>query len=235
MIWFLSFIAMKCHNTCPKVTFIYRTFSRTPSFFHYPKSELDGAITPSSQNFIASLLARRTHETQDVATCHRDLFARQMLFESPLSAIPISLTLGVKSQSSWPEGRWLEIVLDVFKIKGRICVYQSMSDQENRNYCKSWWQSGLFRELVTQEKPHEMAFFPEGWSSDGVSAGPEKYKVLLQAWGIFKLCYFCLGKLCSLYFCHFHTERMLATVTLARPWRQTVGVRRKPHVQKRLV
>ena len=66
-----------------------------------------------------------------------------MLFESPLSAIPISLTLDVNSQSSWPEGRWLEIVVDVFKIKGRIRMYQSMSDQENRNYCKSWWQSGF--------------------------------------------------------------------------------------------
>ena len=93
-------------------------------------------------------LTTRTQETQDATTCQGDLSAQQIFSESPLSAIPASHTLDVNPQSSQQEGGtgkgWALDILDLrlcltsclpgttITIEGRMHMYQSRSNQKNR-------------------------------------------------------------------------------------------------------
>jgi hypothetical protein len=93
---------------CAKVTFFYRIFYSIPnSLYYYRSQKWVGAIL-SHPRMISpppgQTLATRTHETQGVAACWRDLFDPQIFLESPPSIIPISHTFAVKPQSSWQPG-----------------------------------------------------------------------------------------------------------------------------------
>ena len=83
------------------------------------------------------------------------------------------------------------------------------------------------------EWPEEMAFFPQGWSGDGISAGQRSTGSHRMIWRPLQALLVLFGKI--MFFLSFsHWVDACYRVPRAMPRKQTVGVRSKPYVQKQL-